>query len=205
MSNDKPLTVKRFLKLASGKVSAQGFLAQHKAFLLSGELAPMTTPILSKVDLGELMPTPALEAISQAVLSHYLACQVRIAEDKIAASQEREESSVKNWMVTIFDSRGVIQTRVNDKGETVDLCESFDLCQRASEWGDRRLFEGGSDWTAVVEHVTLAVRTVTERGDAIARIMKQPKACASKKVGSRDNKLSWSAKCVQSRASFSRG
>jgi hypothetical protein len=205
MSNDKPMTEKAWLRKASGKVSAVAFIAASREFLQTGELAPLTSPILIQVDTGSLMPTPALESLSQVVLAHFIASEARKAEDKIAASQEREESSVKNWMVTIFDSRGVIQTRVNDKGETVDLCESFDLCQRASEWGDRRLFDGGSDWTAVVEHVTLAVRTITERGDAIARIMKAKRGPVSKKVGSRDSRLSFGVKAVQSRASFSHG
>jgi len=205
MSNDKPLTVKRFLKLASGKVSAQGFLAQHKAFLLSGELAPMTTPILSKVDLGELMPTPALEAISQAVLSHYLACQVRIAEDKIAASQEREESSVKNWTTIVYDGAGNVQTHVNAKGETVELDQTFDLAQRGAEWGMRRLVGGAGDWYAVLSHNLSSCSETITRGDALAYLFRKPKAGVSKKVGSRDGKLSWGAKMVQSRASFSRG
>jgi hypothetical protein len=206
MSNDKPMTTKRFLKLASGKVSAQAFLTAHRTFLTTGELAPLASPILIKVDAGELLPTPALESISQVVLSHFMAQEIRKAEEKIAASQEREESSVKNWMVTIFDSRGNIQTRVNDKGETVELQETFELASMADRWADRRLFlDCTSDCHAVVEHTSLPVRTIVERQDAMARILKPSKGPVSKKMGTRDGKLSFGVKAKQDRASFSHG
>jgi len=206
MSNDKKVTVKSWLRKASGKVSAEAFIAASREFLQTGELAPLTTPILAQVDSKALLPTPALENLQSVILSHYLAVELRKAEDKIAASAERADNAIKNWMVTIFDSKGVIQTRVNDKGETVELQESFELASTADNWADRRLFlDCTSDCHAIVAHTALPIETRVERGDAIARILKPTKGPVSKKMGSRDGKLSFGVKAIQSRASFSRG
>lgn len=210
MSNDsKPrkMTVKMFLHRSGGKVSASAFLQAHRDFLVTGELASVTSPILAKIDAGQTMPTPGLEEIRSVVLRHHLLAEALKAEAKLLAAGEGPAASAsKTWEVTCYDSRGNVQTRVNAKGETVDLSESFALQQRASEWADRRLVHDcASDCFATLIHVPSGLEAVIMRNDAMGRVFPKIKTPVIKQTGSRDGKLSFGTKVHESRAVFSRG
>lgn len=211
MSKERKMTAKGFLHKAGGKISAEGFLAQHRAWLETGELASLTSPILRKLDDKEILPTPALEAVKAVVLGHMIASEVRKGEEAIAKREAAGEKPKKNWVATIYNAKGEVCTRQNAKGETEDLEESFDNSSDADRWTDRRLFEGAPDWYGIVSHTSLInkegepLHTVVMRDDAIARILKTPKGPAVRRTGGSTSKLSFGVKATQDRAYFSRG
>lgn len=209
MSNDKKprtMTIKGFLHKASGKAanSAEAFINFHRAFLSSGELAPLTSHILARVDAGETMPTPALDEIRTIVLAHSIQSAARAAEEKMLA--EPKTASQKPWSVTLFTAKGEVATKVNAEWEVIELSQNFDLQQRASEWADRRLTQDCSaDCFGVIIHTPTSLEVVVLYVDAMGRQNPKAKSPFSKKTGSRDNKLSFGVKAGNDRAHFSHG
>jgi hypothetical protein len=181
--------------------SAAGFLVAHREWLMTGEVSQVTSPILAKLDMGELLPTPALKAIAVAVMGHIIATDRAKAED--AMEEQGKTGTTKPWLATIYDSKDVICTRTLEDGEIEDLVKGFDHSSEADRWVDRRLFDGASDWYGVVEGMGTHVRV--ERADAIARILKKPKGPAIHQRGKSTKTLSFGVHVKQSRASFSRG
>jgi hypothetical protein len=210
----RKMTLKGFLHKTETKAaaSATAFLAQYREFLLTGELALFTAPILSKVESKELMPTPALEEIKAVVLAHHLAEQVRQAQEKMDRANEPSERKTKAYVATIYNSKtGEVVQEKNDAGKLVDLTESFEDGTRAEGWTDRRLFDGSPDWFGVVESTKLfrndgtAFAATILRDDSIARILRKPKAPVMKAQKKSGGRLSFGVKCKPSHASFSRG
>jgi hypothetical protein len=204
------MTPKSFLFKSGTKAanSASAFLAQYRSFLESGELASVTGPILAQVDSKVVFPTEGLALIRNAVLAHHIQAESRKAEERMmrAASDDAEGKPSKPWSVVCYDAKGNVCQRKNDKGELIDLAMSFDLQQRASEWADRRLVNDcASDCFAVITHGPTGLDTVSLYVDAMGRQNPKVKGAASKKVGSRDSKLSWGCKVSQSHAHFSHG
>jgi hypothetical protein len=187
---ERKMTLKGFLHKSTTKAanSATAFLAAHREFLQTGELALFTTPILLRVDSKDLMPTPALEEIKAVVLAHHLA-----------------------EVATIYNSKtGEVVQEKNDEGKLVDLKQSFDDSVRAEGWTDRRLFDNPGCF-GVVESTKLfrqdgtAFAATILRDDSIARILKRPKAPVMKAQKKSGGKLSFGVKVKPSHASFSRG
>lgn len=210
----RTMSAKGFLHKSNGKaaLNAIAFLAAHREWLQTGELALFTTPILLKVDSRELMPTPALEQIKEVVLAHHLAEEIRIAQEKMAKAGEPTEGKSKNYVATVWNSKGEIVQAPDSNGKIKDLKDSFDTSTQAERWADNRLFEGAPDWFCVVEttHVfkqdgSPFTATIL-RDDSIARILKRPKAPVMKAQKSgKGGKLSWGVKVHESKASFSHG
>jgi len=202
------MTVKGFVSKASKpNVSAAAFLAEHREFLLTGEVSQVAAPILRKLDEKALLPTPALEAITKAVYDHWQ--QAEIAKGEKAMN--REPAKPKNWVVTVYDRNGRVETRVNAKGESEDLIQGFELSQDADRWADRRLVEGSPDCYAVVQHSTMTTKdgdplaTVVMRGDAIERAFRAPKGAAMRKVGGSTSALSFRPTVKNHVSKFSHG
>lgn len=217
MSTERKMTVKGFLHKSTQKAaaSAKGFIDAHRAWLETGDLAEVTSPILRMLDEGQVFPTPALDLIKEAVLTHHLRSETKKAETRLAEGQEGsvgETKTSKPWIARVFDKDGNLVITANTKGDMVELEQAFLLSSDADRWCDRRLFEGAPDWFAVVQHTSITraidgepLTTVIMRQDAIARILKKPVSAAVKKTGSRDGKLSFGVKVSQSRAVFSHG
>jgi hypothetical protein len=188
--------------------SAIAFLSAHRAWLETGELSHKTSPILAKLDSRELLPTPALREIQYAVMSHIIESDRQKLEDKIQAQADggTHTSTRKPWMAQILNAAGVIQTRVKDNGDVVDLAKGFDLASQADRWVDRNLFIGAPDWYGVVEHTVIpGVGQRVERSDAIARILKQPKGPTVHVKGRSTKTLGFGVKVKESRTTFSGG
>lgn len=197
-----------FLHKASGKVSADAFLAQHRAWLQSGDLATLTTPILVKLDNKEVLPTPALEEIKGAVLSHMLLKEATKNEDAIL--NPPPAATPKPWIATVYNAKGEVQTKLNAKGEEVDIQEGFILGQDAERWTDRRLVEGASDWYGVIAHTVMThngepLSQVILRDDAMARVFQEKKGPAMKSQSKSAGKLSFGVKVHNDRSIFSKG
>jgi len=215
-TKERKMTAKGFLAKTNTKAanSALAFLSQYREYLLTGELSAKAGPILSKLDTDRaealsqkrdtsVMAAEALREIQYAVMSHIIESDV-VKADKVAEPAPRQ--SKNPWRTTIYNAEGEVQTRVTEKGEVEDLVKGFDLGQRANEWADRRLFDGASDWYAIVQHTVLAnVFTRIERSDSIARILKQPKGPAIQQKGKSTKTLGFGVKAKETRVSFSRG
>lgn len=210
--SERKMSPKGFLHKASQKAanSAAAFLAQHRAWLETGELSLFTSPILRKLDDKELLPTPALSQIKEVVLAHHLAEEVRKAEESMARADQPKVR--KNYVVTVYDAKGEIQTRKNaNTGEDIELRETFDLSTQAEGWADRRLFDGASDWFAVIESTKMfredgsPLATTILRDDAIARILRVKKGPVMKSKPQSTSKLSFGVKAKGDHFQFSRG
>ena len=202
---ERKMTAKGFLHKTTTKAanSAAAFLASYREYLTTGELAPVASPIIRKMDEGTILPTPALKEIQSVVMAHIIASDQAKVEHAIEVSQEPKKT--KNWVVQILDVEGNICTRINAKGEEEELVKSFDKSQEADGWADRRLFEGASDWYATVDHATMNVHSIIQRSDSIARILRQPKGPAMHQAAVSTKTLGFGVKAKQDRASFSRG
>lgn len=169
------MTSKGFLYRASGKAanSAEAFLKQHRDWLVTGELAQMTSPILAKLDNKEILPTPCLENIKSVVYGHMLASDARKADQAIEKATSSKSS--KTYIATIYDANGLVVNRTTKDGEQEDLIKGFDFSQRAKDWIDLRLVEAAPNCYGVMEHVTSDYAEVVCRGDAIARALRAKK------------------------------
>jgi len=202
------MTERGFLHKASGKVSAAAFLAQHKAWLETGELGELTSPILSALDRCEILPSPALNSIQEIVLGHMLAKESAKAENALLNPKAPKSYP---WLATIYNAKGEIQERIKDDGETEDLQKGFEKASDADRWVDRRLFDGASDWYGVVSHTAILnkhgdpLSTTILRDDSVARILKSPKAPIMKAHSQSTPRLSFGVKAGNDRAVFSKG
>ncbi len=205
------MSPKGFLHKTTTKAanSAEGFLAAHREWLLSGEIGVLTRPIFSHLAAGTILPTPALEQIKEVVFNFMIASEVAKGEDAMLKRAEAEAPA--NWTATLYDRNGNICTRKNDEGKILDIQEGFDLSQEADRWMDRKLFEGPPDSFGVIQHATMTnkhgepLSVVVMRGDAIARVLKQPKGAACHKAKKTTPRLGFGVKASQDSCHFSRG
>lgn len=216
MSNDKKervMTPKGFLHKTTTKAaaSATAFLSQYREWLTTGEVAIVTAPILAKLDSKELMPTPALSEIINAVYTHMVVSEIRKGEEAMAKREAGPQSKPKNWIATVYDKNGNVATRVNPKGEVEELTKSFDMGQDADRWADRRLVEGEPDCIAVIQHATILNRhgeplsQTVLRGDAMARAFKVAGGPVMRKTGGTTSSLSFRPKAHNDVSKFSHG
>jgi len=201
----RTMTPKGFLAKTHTRAahSASAFLQAHRDFLTTGDLASVTSPILRKVDDGILMPTPALQEIAAAVMNHIIVTEAQKLADKI--NNPPQGPAPKPWVATIYNSKGIVETRINAKGEVEDLIKDFKLGQEADRWADLRLFEGASDWFAEVDNAKANLHNRVERLDAISRVLKKSKGPVIHQRGTSTKNLGFGVKAHQDRASFSRG
>jgi hypothetical protein len=217
-SKERAMTPKMWLLRSTQKaaLSAEAFLRAHRDFLTSGDLRSIAAPILARIETREIMPTPGLQLLREAILAHSIQVEADQAKAKLQAKTEAEESADellhgKQWRAVIYNQKGEIQTRVKETGEIVDLDETFPTAAAADRWTDRRLVESASDCFGVVSSLTMMrqdgtpISNTVLRGDAIARLLKAPKQPFGKKVGTRDDKLSFGVKAHPSHAHFSHG
>jgi hypothetical protein len=200
----RQMSVKGFLRKATSAKSALGFLDQYRSYMTTGELSSVLSPIVAKVDSGELMPTPAVSLISHAVMAHIIAIDTAKAEKAIEA-QEAGPTSNKPWLCTIYNSSDVVQTRLNAQGEEEDLIKGFGDASSADRYADRNLIECSSDCYAVVESTTMKVRTVVLRADAMSRVLRAKKSAVVHVKGKSTKSLGFGMKVHESRARFSDG
>ena len=207
MTDERKMTAKGWLHKSTqpnAANSAEGFLAQYRDFLQSGSLAPVTTPILLKMDSGEVTPDVAFKAVQNVVMTHI------IASDMLKAEQAMEDAAnpgtQKNWLVSIRDLEDNIVVVKNAKGEDEELVKAFDKSSDADRWSDRRLFDGAPDWYGVVEFTkNPKIRTVIYRQDSMARIMRKGRGPVVQQKGQSTKTLGFGVKAKETRVTFSKG
>lgn len=198
------MTPKGFLAKTQTKAanSAMAFISQYREYLTTGEVAERTSPIIAKMDAGELMPTPALREIQNAVMTHIIKADEKKLEESTTATSGGTGTR-KAWRATVYDASGNVMTRIKENGDEEELVKGFDLSSDADRWCDRRLFEGTHGWYAEVEHTAMNVKTRIERGDAMARILKKPKGPTVQVKGKSTKTLGFGVKAKQTRVTFS--
>lgn len=83
----RAMTVKRFATAKlSGKTTAEGFLAAHQSFLRNHTFLD---PILDAYDNGVILPTPTLQAVQSALMTHLLETEIATQTAKLEARQEK--------------------------------------------------------------------------------------------------------------------
>ncbi len=208
---ERKMTEKGFVFKCGTKAanSAAAFIAAHRDFLLTGTLKSVTEPILNKMDEGNILPTPALEELKNAVFTHMIIREGEAIENSIGKT--REYSSNKNHIATIYDKDNNVLTFVNSKGETKDLVKSFNLPQEAERWADLRLVEQAAGSYAIVIHSNTNQQSVISRETSymqqgsLSRIFKQKKTALHKIISKGSGSLKPKMKCKHDHASFSRG
>lgn len=202
---DRKMSPKGFLHKTTTKAagSAAAFLATYREWLTTGELAPLTSPILLKMDNKEVMPTPALEEIKNVVFAHMLELDCRKSEASIEKAQTEKEP--KAHVGIIYTESGVIATRLNAQGEEEELIKQFDLPQDCQRWIFRRLIEAAPRSYATMDHTKTAQQETLSRDDAFADAFKIKKGPTYKPQSKTTSKLGFGVKVSDDRASFSRG
>lgn len=211
---EKKMTEKMFLHRSGTRAanSASAFISANRDFLLTGKLAQVTHPIIERIDSGSLMPTPGLQEIRNAVLNHMLNQEVEAAKKALEIQEEQGSTTGGSnpYTATILDVNGNVCTKINDKGEEVRLIKSFNDGEHGRNWCDLRLFEGASDWHGEITHQSITIKgeqwkTIVERPDSIARLLKKKKSAITTQPRTTTSRLGFGSKVKQDRASFSRG
>lgn len=218
MSEDKKprkMSPKGFLsKATKPNISAAGFLAQHREYMLSGEMAIVLSPIVAKVDAGELEVSLAVDMAATSAMHHIMATNILKGQRSIQAQGQgsktvkvsRGPRQIKDWTAAIYNSEDVIQIRTKENGEEEEMYKEFDKSSEADRWVDRRLsLDCGPDCYGEVIHTPSARRTVILRDDALARFYKKPKGPTMKPQPGGGGSLSFRPKVKESKVTFSGG
>lgn len=206
----KEMSATSFLnKAVKNSHCAAAFLVKHRDYIVQGSLRQILYPILRQVDMGEMMPTPALMKMQETLLTHIYVVEeenyYQQQEKKLAKVQARQEKQDKLWSAVVYDENGNIATYVKNNGET-DTCEkTFEKASEANRWTDRHLFNGGVNYLGEITNVSLNVREVITRSQAIERILKAKRNPVMHSNSKTTGKLSFGMKVKQDTCSFSRG
>lgn len=196
----RAITVKSFVnKATSTRLTAAGFLAQHRDYLSTGEISSITSPILAQVDSGQLLAEDGLKSITNAVFSHMMNQAVRKAEEQLA-KQDEDNYTSKNHLVKLFNRTG------NEIKE-----EAFNLGQDAQRAGERWLLNSEPGSYVRIETLKLKTRngkpftsTIT-REDAFASHLRSKKGPVMKGKPVSANKLGFGVRVKQNHCHFSHG
>lgn len=195
--SQRNISIENFIKKATKTAGAEGFLSQYREYLKTGEVAAIATPILAKIDSGNLNATSGLEEITNAVFAHMMVRNIKKVEQKVAKANQH--SSKKSVLAKIRSHRG---------GDITE--EYFDLHQEAERWVDNRLYEGYPGSYGEIIHTKILIKgkpqtTTISREESIGRILRKPKGAASKRVGAATGSLGFGVKTKTSHSHFSRG
>jgi hypothetical protein len=211
MTETKPMTPKRLLRLLGGAKSAIGFIEAHRQYLATGELAEITSPILAKVDAKLVMPTPALGEIQAVIWSHCMATDLAKAEASMLKGNG-ESKDPPAFEAKVLDAEGNIQFRTTESGEEKELVQGFKMPQDAERWCHRQLDAGAPGWHAEItwahcpeKLLQFKVRRI-ERDTAIQAMLRKGPGPVMHvtKVGAGGG-LGFGVKVKQTVAKFSRG
>jgi hypothetical protein len=197
----------------SAKYSAYGFLVASREFLTTGELAPITSPILARLDterakaLAELRDTEALTRaslveIQNAIIAHIVLVSALKQEQALDGAPKQD---AKPWIASVVDEHGIVQTRIKPNGEEEELIKSFALAQEADRWLTRRLFEQAAGTIGLVDHATLNVHTCMSRDEAVAAIIAKKKQPVCWQRSQTTKVLGFQHRAAEKRVSFSKG
>lgn len=198
----RAISIKGFVsKATSTSLTAQGFLAQYREYLTTGEVANIASPILAKVDTGELAPEIGLENITNAIFSHMMNLSLQKAEAQIAKQESSEAVPAnKNYVTKLFTASG---TELKN--------EFFTFPQDAERAGERWLINSESGCYAQVESLKLKTKsgqpfiTTITRETAFANQYKTKRGPVTKGKPVSTGKLGFGVRAKQDHCHFSHG
>ena len=201
---NRNMSLKGFIHKANGKISAESFLSKHREWLSNNnEVRELTTPILSKVEKGELLPTPALEEIRRVV---YDCMMVRENENilKQVDKNRRKYFAKKEgkFAAVILDAQEKVVLEEKPEG-WFELAKSFDMPQAALRWVDRKLVDNAGCFGVIQSNGN--VYEVVEREESLSRLLRQPKKAVCRRMSAGMSRLSFGVKAHQSMTKFSTG
>ena len=217
------MSAKGFLNKATRPhLSAAGFLAKHREYMTTGELAPVLSPIIVKLDqakaeaLAAQMDTESLAKeglgeIARAVMQHIIVsdcAKATVQANKPVKEVKKVVREVrrKNWTAAVYNAAGEVQTRINAKGEVENLVKGFDLSGDADRWLDRRLaLDVASDCYGQLKHSHSRIEVKISREDAMARLYKQGAGMVMKHQSKTTSSLSFGVRVKNDKANFSHG
>ena len=195
------MTIQGFISKMSGRISAESFLKQHREYMLSGELSSVLTPIIEKIDNGELSAKTGLINIQQSSFNYFM--DKKAAEAVNSINKSSKPSSQKMYTAAIYNEDGSFATYIDNNGDEKDLIFNTDNSLQAESWCHRKLFDAAPNcYGKVVNKVTGFVNEVS-RDSAIAAILRTGPIGAYRKTGS-DGK-SWKMKVKNDHFHFSHG
>jgi len=177
------------------------FLADYREFLLA---QASTKPIVDKLDKRELLPTPALEKVYEALRDDF----VNGKEPEKDGKPGRSPKDQKPFYASIRNADGVLQSRTTESGNVVAMEDYFDSYHEAEKYCDRMLVNHASAdshgevfWAACPEKVPALRERMIDRNDSIARAFpKKPGPVMEK-----EKKMTGKMKCESTRCHFSHG
>lgn len=176
----------KFLRQSAGKVSAVAFLEAHQEFLMG---IPEAAKVLAQLQLGQIYPTPALQAVQKAVFEDMLV-QTSTPKKGGGGGGGGRKAAPKLLQACIYDDKNVLQHEAG-----------FDMHREADRWVNRRLDVGGPRWYAIISDGKNKTRI--ERDDAITKLAPRLAIPATKKTGSNAN---WKKmKAAPTKVNFSHG
>lgn len=174
----------KFLRQSAGRVSVAAFLEAHQEFLMG---IPEAAKVLTQLQLGQIYPTPALQAVQKAVFEDML---VQTSTPKKSGGGGGRKAAPKLLHACIYDDKNVLQHEAG-----------FDMHKDADKWVNRRLDMGGPRWYAIISDSKNKTRI--ERDDAITKLAPRLAIPATKKTGSNAN---WKKmKAAPTKVNFSHG
>jgi hypothetical protein len=221
----REMSAKGFLQKLNRATSAVRFFEEHKDWMLHSEMALALIPILARLDIGDLMPTPALALVGEVVVKHLLSEGMKQApkmtqeeeapDDPFIAPEHRmpqvappdPESAKKAWLAVVYNSDGEVMSRQKPNGEWEEMCREFEASHVAQRWLDRRLaFDSASDYVGIVQHSRSKVQEIITRDEAMSRVYAAKKLASHRRVGAKSGgALSFRPKVKETRVSFSHG
>ena len=194
-----------FLSKVNAAKSAAGFIAQYREYMTTGKLAPILSPIVAKVDDGQLDAEGGIKDIANMVMTHIIASDMLKLEQ--AAESGAQRGTQKNWLATIYTATGDIAIKINSKGEEEELVKAFDKSADGDRWVDNRLYNDGEPgWYGVVEFTKATnVRSVIMRDDSLSRIMRKKKGPVIHQKAVSTKSLGFGVHAKTSGVTFSKG
>ncbi len=189
MSDEKkprPMTPKMFLKKAEAKISASAFIEAHREWLLSGELAPITAPILARIGEGVI---GCKQQLVKAVFAHMVEedSKKASAKNKAVAKSTNDDSSEEEttaaYTVAVFADEATLATypKYSSDEATGEVSvewkpavRNFKDAGQASRWANKVLFEQVGIFAKIIDNRVKTVETV-KRPVAIQEVLITPK------------------------------
>lgn len=207
----RSMTAKRFstAKL-SGKTTAEGFLEAHMMFLRNHTFLDQ---LLDAYQEGKILPTPTLQAIQSALMTHMLESERLKEEEKLSSREDTpkrggrksksdglvDESETHKKAYTI-----TVTVKEYDRAEIASLKEGetweTDTYNQAQTSTDRYLAQNADTvYATITNNLGVPVTTTVQRDDAIARFFKGKKGAVSRVRGRSTKTLGFTPHAKQTR------
>ena len=124
----RPMTVKRFINAKlSGRTTADGFISAHLEFLRNHTFL---NPILEAYESKELLPTPTLQALQQALFTHMVESDALKA--KLATQEKAKKAQESSTKVIRKGGKEVKSTIPNGEYTVTLMCKVYDRSMNAT-------------------------------------------------------------------------